>query len=524
MLFLQTAFGTSFAYLTSGVFLSGFALSIGAGDVLVSYLSVIVNICGVLILAFAAYLERFQSRKKLTVILTILSRTATLFIIVIPVAVPGQMRIGVFVFMVVLAFTLQAQTTVVLNQWMMGFMDEKKSGRYISLRQTLTLGVTVILSVAGGFWMDFMKGEYLGFAVLFAAAAVMSVCEIILLLRTPDSAPYRPLKNVCRLGDALKVPLGDRRFMGFVVYILAFYLLLNISDSFTMVYMMKYLALPYKTVTAMYMIISLPQIVLLGFWGRVSDKRGHEFVLKTSIWLFAGETLFMSFAGPKNCLLFIPIAFLTSSVGNAGFVVAVFNRRYELMPRDNRIMYDNFYTAVIGAGFILGPMIGGAVKFWRQVRQYSLLLPFMGYTVCISYPLRESCSCRLFITVYRGKGRCVSMSKVDLHMHSSFSSDGEFSPEEIVRMCEAQGMEYIAVTDHNSVRGAEKALKAAAKARVISGVELDCVYRGCNFHLLGYGIDVKRHEFEEIERDILRQERNAAEEKLNFSGELQVFL
>ena len=72
------------------------------------------------------------------------------------------------------------------------------------------------------------------------------------------------------------------------------------------------------------------------------------------------------------------------------------------------------------------------------------------------------------------------MSKVDLHMHSSFSSDGEFSPEEIVRMCEARGMEYIAVTDHNSVRGAEKALKAAAKVRVISGVELDCVYRGCN--------------------------------------------
>ncbi|MFQ7551750.1 MAG: hypothetical protein ACLRMZ_17305 [Blautia marasmi] len=88
--------------------------------------------------------------------------------------------------------------------------------------------------------------------------------------------------------------------MGFVIYILAFYLLLNISDSFTMVYMIKYLALPYKTVTGMYMIISLPQIVLLGFWGRISDKRGHAFVLKTSVWLFAGETLFMSFAAPKT--------------------------------------------------------------------------------------------------------------------------------------------------------------------------------------------------------------------------------
>ncbi|MCA5960382.1 hypothetical protein LC724_07960 [Blautia sp. RD014234] len=49
LLFVQTAFGTAFSYLTSGVFLSGLALLMGAGDVLVSYLSVIVNICGVLI-------------------------------------------------------------------------------------------------------------------------------------------------------------------------------------------------------------------------------------------------------------------------------------------------------------------------------------------------------------------------------------------------------------------------------------------------------------------------------------------
>lgn len=34
-----------------------------------------------------------------------------------------------------------------------------------------------------------------------------------------------------------------------------------------MVYMMKYLELPYQTVTALYMIISLPQVVWLGAWG-----------------------------------------------------------------------------------------------------------------------------------------------------------------------------------------------------------------------------------------------------------------
>lgn len=75
-------------------------------------------------------------------------------------------------------------------------------------------------------------------------------------------------------------------------------------------------------------------------------------------------------------------------------------------------------------------------------------------------------------------------------------------------------MEWIAVTDHNSVRGVSKAMEEAVSVRVISGVELDCVYRGHDFHLLGYGIDVSREEFWEIEQDILNQERRAAEEKI----------
>lgn len=129
-----------------------------------------------------------------------------------------------------------------------------------------------------------------------------------------------------------------------------------------MVYMMKYLRLPYQAVTMMSMILSLPQIVLLGIWGKISDKKGHAFVLKSSVWLFAGQLSLFFFASPESWFLFIPAAFLVGAVANAGFVISVFNRRYELMPAENRIVYDNFYTAVIGLGFILGPMLGGILK------------------------------------------------------------------------------------------------------------------------------------------------------------------
>lgn len=360
--FAQAAFVTMFSYLTSGVFLSGLGILMGAGDVLISYLSVIINICGVLILFFSVYLERFKSRKKLTIGLTILSRVATLLIVIIPAFIPRKYQLLFFLPIVVIAFTLQAQTTVVLNQWMLHFVDEKKSGAYISLRQTMTLIVTVVFSIVGGWWMDFMQGKYIGFVILFLLALVAGIGDVLLLCTIPDKEVIGAGNSCCKLKELIHLPIKNAVFTKFVVYIFSFYLLLTVADSFTMVYMMKYLELPYRTVTGMYLIISLPQVVFLSMWGKISDKYGHAFALKSSIWLFAGETLFMFFASTKSCYIFIPIAFFIASVANAGFVVAVFNRRYEIMPGDNRILFDNFYTAVIGIGFILGPMIGGLLK------------------------------------------------------------------------------------------------------------------------------------------------------------------
>lgn len=106
------------------------------------------------------------------------------------------------------------------------------------------------------------------------------------------------------------------------------------------------------------------------------------------------------------------------------------------------------------------------------------------------------------------------MSKIDLHIHSNISGDGELSPREILSLCKEKGIRLAAVTDHNSVRGVKEALDHAGDVQVITGIEMDCSYQGRNFHLLGYGIDPNRSEFYEVEADILRQEREASEKKI----------
>ena len=68
------------------------------------------------------------------------------------------------------------------------------------------------------------------------------------------------------------------------------------------------------------------------------------------------------------------------------------------------------------------------------------------------------------------------MSTIDLHIHSSYSGDGEYTPLDIVARCAAHGITLAAIADHNSVRAVPEAMDAAAREgiRLLAAVELDC--------------------------------------------------
>ena len=107
-------------------------------------------------------------------------------------------------------------------------------------------------------------------------------------------------------------------------------------------------------------------------------------------------------------------------------------------------------------------------------------------------------------------------NKIDLHMHSFYSEDGEFSPKELVDQCAALGIQTMSITDHNCVRAnLEGARFAAAKGmKYIPGVELDCTFEGVNLHVLGYDIDFQSEDFYRIEQNIENQSFEASRKRL----------
>jgi predicted metal-dependent phosphoesterase TrpH len=82
------------------------------------------------------------------------------------------------------------------------------------------------------------------------------------------------------------------------------------------------------------------------------------------------------------------------------------------------------------------------------------------------------------------------MSRIDLHTHTTFS-DGSFSPTELVDLATQQGLDFLAITDHDTTEGLPEALEAtkSISLELIPGIELSAQFQNREMHILGYFIN-----------------------------------
>ena len=96
--------------------------------------------------------------------------------------------------------------------------------------------------------------------------------------------------------------------------------------------------------------------------------------------------------------------------------------------------------------------------------------------------------------------------KVDLHIHTAYS-DGVFTPEKIVETALNEGLECIALTDHDNILSYKPAVEHAKKLaketgkpqlEIIQGVEVNTIYKDWEVHILGYFPDVNNSDFKAL--------------------------
>jgi predicted metal-dependent phosphoesterase TrpH len=82
------------------------------------------------------------------------------------------------------------------------------------------------------------------------------------------------------------------------------------------------------------------------------------------------------------------------------------------------------------------------------------------------------------------------MLNIDLHCHSRLS-DGVLAPADLVTRAHANGVQFLALTDHDETGGLAEARARAAELGMgfIDGVEISVTWEGATIHVIGLRID-----------------------------------
>ena len=108
-------------------------------------------------------------------------------------------------------------------------------------------------------------------------------------------------------------------------------------------------------------------------------------------------------------------------------------------------------------------------------------------------------------------------------MHTT-ASDGAFTPRQVVEVASSLQLAAVAVTDHDTVDGVDKALAAGEQLgiEVIPGIEISTMHHGrTEVHILGYFMDHRNADLLKCLRTLKDARRRRAEqmvEQLNAAG------
>jgi len=89
----------------------------------------------------------------------------------------------------------------------------------------------------------------------------------------------------------------------------------------------------------------------------------------------------------------------------------------------------------------------------------------------------------------------IQLDMIDLHTHTDYS-DGRQSLAELLQKAESQNLEYLSITDHNTVDAYaelnDPKVRNLFSGKIIPGIEVEFSYKDTHNEFLGYGFDIDK--------------------------------
>lgn len=398
---IQGLFSNIHITLTGGMFLTGFALYLGATPFHIGLLAAIPALLTSFGFVSAYLVNRLQHRKPLTIVTSGISRLL-FFIPALLLLFNYKPSLSYFL---ILIGVFNALLTIADNSWLSWMSDlvpRESRGRFFGIRNTGMGLIGMIMSFSGARFLDHYKAigqNNFGFGIIFLVASIAATIGTILLTQQPEIVKPRERSSLKKIVTA---PFKDTNFRKFLKFVGFWNLTSGFAGPFYIVFMLQNLKMSYSTVAIYSIIANLVILVFQPLWGKAIDRFRSKPVLFINFFVIGFLPLIWIFPTP---LFLFPVwldAFITG-VFWPGVNLSVFNIVFSLSDNEEqKESYFAMYATLAGiCGFIsalLGGYLAGLLKgfhlqvFGLNIVNYQLFFIFAGLTRFIALFLLKGVS------------------------------------------------------------------------------------------------------------------------------------
>lgn len=341
---------------TSGVFLSGILYLVGASTAVIGIIVTIPVLMNVVQVFSSIIYENRNKSKRFIVGNAIIQRICMISILFVPLLeVRNTVKIMIIVLLYSVAHFCGALINTGASNWMISIVNENFLGRFLGIRDALTLIASMVGGLAFSKILDAYKvqnAELIGFMVIGLLVIFFGIIDLtcLSLIKEPVS---KEKKEKIRLRDVVLIPLRDKRYQKILIFFGAWSIFTNFAAPFFSVYMLKNLELSYFYITAVGMIASVSRILTAVLWGKIADEKSWNFVMVVSIIMMGLTYLGWAAITKENYLYMMPLVQCINGVASGGVNISMFCLPFQMADIKHRVSYVSLCSAISGIiGFL----------------------------------------------------------------------------------------------------------------------------------------------------------------------------
>jgi len=341
-------------------FVNPYALALGATNVQVGWLSALTNLAGALGQLPGARLDERGISRKLVVMVCGggIARLLLIFMALVPLIFGGGAAIYAFIALIALRSFLNNLGVPAWSALVADIAPASIRGRYFASRN-IALAIAALLFTPLAGRLAESLGLPLGYQANFLLAGLIGFGATAIFARIPEPPRQRPVATEAATGHSPWTALRSHpQFAWFAAVAFIWNLGIMVAGPFFSVYLVRNLGASPTQIGLLAAINSFAAIFGQRLWGRLTDRRGPEWVVLVAGWSI--PLIPVLYALVPNPWFLLPVEAL-SGFAWAGYGLANFNLLLDLTPLEQRARYIALYQIAVFTAAFIGPLVGSAL-------------------------------------------------------------------------------------------------------------------------------------------------------------------